>query len=134
MAGYNTRQVHAPIEPIGTDEHSGHSSQAALKSGLAMSRSLAEPIGRPPVRWMVTLQSQTYGMRSVEADPADVLPAFEHRIITNAVIAASACRAQVQSSVRVRSTLLAGFFSCRPGNAQRRTKPNILAGAASVIH
>jgi hypothetical protein len=42
-----------------------------------------------------------------KADPADALPAFEHRIVTNAVIAASAYSC--------------GLFSCRPGNAQRRT-------------
>ena len=39
--------------------------QAALNSALAVLRSLDEPIGRPPPRWMVTLQSQTHGMRSV---------------------------------------------------------------------
>ena len=40
-------------------------SQAALNSALAVSRSGDEPIGRPPARWMVTLQRQMHGMRSV---------------------------------------------------------------------
>ena len=37
---------------------------AALNSALAVSRSLAEPIGSPPVRWTLTFQSQMGGVRS----------------------------------------------------------------------
>jgi hypothetical protein len=39
--------------------------QASRNSDLAVLMSRAEPIGSPPGRWTVTLQSQTHGIRSV---------------------------------------------------------------------
>ena len=59
--------------------------QAVLNSALAVLRSLDEPMGRPPPRWMITLQSQTHGMRSVARRiRLNALAAFEHGVVTNA--------------------------------------------------
>ena len=40
--------------------------QAPANSALAVSRSWDEPIGRPPVRWILTIQSQIGGVRSLQ--------------------------------------------------------------------
>ena len=82
---------------------------ATPNSALAVSRSLAEPMGSPPVRWTVTFQSQTPGMRSraKRMRPMPVL-AFEHRIV------AKADRAELQ------------HFSCVP-ETTTPLRPNMLA-------
>ena len=62
----------------------GNLPAAALNSALAVSMSFDEPMGSPPVRWMVTLHSQTGGMcSSARRDTADALPAFEQAIVSN---------------------------------------------------
>ena len=64
----------------------------------------------------VTFHSQTPGMRSLaKRIRADALPAFEHGVVVDAD------QTQLQ-------------HLCRPRNAQRRTKPNILAEAALVTY
>ena len=62
-------------------------SQAALNSAFAVSRSLAEPMGSPPGRWTVTLQSQTHrtvrftlvGVVFVHHENAQLLNAIQKR-------------------------------------------------------
>jgi hypothetical protein len=60
-------------------------SQAVLKSALAVSRSLADPIGSALVMWMVMCQCQRGRHLLVgKADPADALAAVEHGVVTEA--------------------------------------------------
>ena len=95
--------------------------QADLNSAFAVSMSLDEPIGSPPVRWMATSPEPDAGHAfGGQTDPADALLAFEHDVVANADCA------ELQH--------LAGFARAVPETYKTPLQPNMLAGRRWFTH